>query len=243
MKFEAVVGAELMVQPGPRRRDAEPLLQGSQRVLRQSHPIVANLNSEHVVVAPRGDVDVPQPRLPGDAVLDRVLDERLEQQRRHQGLERLPLDVVPDDEAVGKPCPFDVEVLAKEVELGVQRHFLLAETLQREPQQLAEAHERAFGGLHVPMHQSRDRVERVEEKVRVELLAKGLELRLHEPDLELGDVRRVPARFPGVEKGIVQREDDPAPAQAADQCEDSESGYRAPQCRDELPRERSRPEP
>ena len=127
----------------------------------------------------------PAPDLPRDAVLDRVLDERLQQQRRYQRVECLGLDVVADHQTVGEACAFDLEVLAEKVELGVERDFLFAEPLEREPQQVAEPHQRAIGGVDVAVHQRGDRVQRVEEKMRMQLLLQRLELRLHEPGLQL----------------------------------------------------------
>ena len=50
------------------------------------------------------------------------------------------------------------------------------------------------GGLDVAVHQRRDRVERVEEEVRLQLPLQRLQLRLGEPRLELrGAERRGPA--------------------------------------------------
>jgi len=185
VKLEAVIGAELVLQARACGRDADPLLQGGQRVLREAHSVVPHFDPELVVIPARGDVDVTRPRFTRDTVFDRVLDERLQQQRRHQRVERLGLDLVPDHEAVGKTCSFDLQVLAEEVELGAERDFLFAEPLEREPQQVAQTHERPIGGVHVAVHQRRNGVQRVEQKVRMQLLVKGLELCLHEPGFQM----------------------------------------------------------
>ena len=49
----------------------------------------------------------------GDAVLDGVFHERLENQVRHQRVERFGLDVVAHDQAIGEACLLDLEILGK----------------------------------------------------------------------------------------------------------------------------------
>ena len=135
MEFKAVIGAELVRQPRARRGDADSLLERGQRILRQPHAVVAHLHHELVVLAAGADVDVPGAGLARDAVLDGVLDQRLQQQRRHEHVVGFRLHVVADDETVGEAGAFDLEVLAEEVELVLQRDLRLAETLERQAQQ------------------------------------------------------------------------------------------------------------
>ena len=193
VELEAVVGAEEVLQPRARRRDADALLQRRQRVFRQPDAVVAHFHPQLVALAARGDVDVAGPGLLRDAVLDRVLDERLEDQVRHERVERLGLHVEADDSRSAKRVCSIWRYLREEVELGLERDLLLADVLERQAQQVAQAHQRAIGGLDVAVHQRRDGVERVEEEVRVELLLERLQLRFDQPRLEL---RRCAARGP-----------------------------------------------
>ena len=151
----------------------------------------------------------PGPGLLRDAVLDRVLDERLQQQVRHQRVERVGLDVEADDEAIGEARLLDLEVLCEEVELGLERDFLLAELLERQAQQVAQPHQRPVGGLDVAVHQRRDRVQRVEQEVRVQLLLQRLELRLDQPGLELRRAQRAVPGLAVVEDGVAEADDGP----------------------------------
>ena len=134
VELEPVISAELMLQAGACRRHADTLVQCRQRIFRQADAVVSDLDPQLFVVVTCGDVDVACAGLPGDAVLDRVLDQRLQQQRRYQRIERLGLDVVADHQAVGETRTLDFEVLAEEIELRVERHFLLAKPLEREAQ-------------------------------------------------------------------------------------------------------------
>jgi len=58
MELETIIGAELVLQPRAGGRDADAFLQRRERVLRKPDAVVAHFEPEHVVVAPRGDVDV-----------------------------------------------------------------------------------------------------------------------------------------------------------------------------------------
>ncbi len=209
VELEPVVGAEEVLQPRAGRRHADALLQRRQRVLRQPHPVVADFHAQLVALAPGRDVDVPGPALLGHAVLDRVLDERLQDEVGHERVERLGLHVEAHDQAIGEARLLDLEVLRQEVELRLERDFLLADVLERQPQQVAQPHERAIGGLDVAVHQRRDGVQRVEEEVRVELLLERLELGLDEPRLELRRAERPVLRFAVVEDGVAQADDRP----------------------------------
>ena len=122
----------------------------------------------------------------GHAVLDRVLDERLQQERGQQRIERLGFDVEPHDQSIGESRLLDFEVLREEIELRLQRAFVLAQVLERHAEQIAEAHQRAIRGVDVAMHQRRNRVQRVEQEVRLQLMLQRGHLRLDELGLELG---------------------------------------------------------
>ena len=137
------------------------------------------------MVAARRDVDMAGPRLSPDPMLDGVLDKRLEDERWHEGVQRVFLDVVANDEAIGEAGALDLEILPEELDLGLERSLLLPEAFQAETQQVAQADERAVGGINVAVHQGRDRVERVEEEVRVQLLLERLQLRGHQARFQL----------------------------------------------------------
>jgi len=54
-------------------------------------------------------------------VFDRVLDERLQNQSRYFGIERVGIDFIADREPILKACLLDLEVLLEELDLFVQR--------------------------------------------------------------------------------------------------------------------------
>ena len=156
-----------------------------QPVLRQPDTVVPDFHPELVAVPTRGDLDVAGTRLSGHAVLDGVLDERLEDQTRHAGVQGFRLDVELHRQAIRETRLLDAEILLEELQLHLQGHFVVARVVEREPQQIAEVHEGAIRGLDILVHERGDRVQRVEQEMRVELLLKRRQLRLDQLRLEL----------------------------------------------------------
>ena len=78
------------------------------------------------------------------------------------------------------------QVAASELELAPQRHLGGVALIERVAEQLGEARDHALGGGRVVGDQRRDGVQRVEQEVRLQLLAQRVELRLGEMALELG---------------------------------------------------------
>ena len=126
VELEPEIRAELVLQPRARRRHADALLQRRQRV--SDRPTPSSRTSIHSLsCSRRAEMSMwPGPLLLGDAVLDRVLDERLQEQGRHERVERLGLDVEPHDQAIGEARLLDLEVLRQEIELRLQRDFAAA---------------------------------------------------------------------------------------------------------------------
>src|SRR5689334_10321147 len=69
----------------------------------------------------------------------------------------------------------DLEVLLDEVELLLQSELLGANAIEREAKQIAEPGEHGVGRVRIAMNQRRNRVQRVEEKVRVQLSLQRLQ--------------------------------------------------------------------
>src|SRR5204862_6260904 len=74
----------------------------------------------------------------------------------------------------------DLEVTANELELFVERDFLIEIAVERQAEKLAESREHCIGGFDVAVHQRRDRVQRVEKEMRLELHLERLQLRARE---------------------------------------------------------------
>jgi hypothetical protein len=102
-------------------------------------------------------------------VLDGVLGERLQQQHRHEDTARLLVDVEGAAQVSREAHALDVQVLLEQRELARERDFLLDLAAEDRAQQVAQSHEHRLGSVRVAVHEPGERVQRVEEEVRVEL--------------------------------------------------------------------------
>ena len=112
-------------------------------------------------------------------MLDGVLDERLENQPRHVGVERLRIDVELHGQPILEANLFDLEVLLQELQFLFQRDAGGAGAIEGEAEQIAEPADHAIRRFGIRVHERRDRVERVEQEVRVELRFERLEPGFH----------------------------------------------------------------
>src|SRR6202035_3203492 len=125
-------------------------------------------------------------------------DQRLQQKIGDQGVERLEVDVHRDREAALEPRLLDFEVLLQHLELLLQRDLLGARCVERHPKEVTQAIDHQIGRIQVDPHQPGNRVQRVEQKVRVKLALHRLQLRLHQTGLQMGGVEGARLRLAAV---------------------------------------------
>ena len=101
----------------------------------------------------------------------------------------------------------DLRVPAEQRQLLRQRGLHPGAAPQREPQHLAQAREQPFGARRVLPDQGRDRVQGVEQEVRLELRAQHVQPRLGELAGVGGGGDTAPARLPGVGEGLGRGDD------------------------------------
>ncbi len=135
------------------------------------------------------DLDRPAARARRDAVLDRVLDERLQRERRNHAIERVGVEPLDDAQTVAEAQLLEREIVADESHLVGQRHVLARRAFDVEhvAQHVAEPLERVLGGLRIATNERGERVQRVEQKVRIELAAQRRELGVHAQRIGAGD--------------------------------------------------------
>src|SRR5262249_21377796 len=147
--------------------------------------------------------------LPGDAVADGVFDYRLQKQVRHTGVHRVRLGFYPRRQAVLKTQPLDLQVAFQKLQLLLQGRLLLAGISQCHSEKFSQAGDHLVGGLHVFAHQRRDRMERVEKKMRVELHLQRSELRLRQLRLQLRGSELALLVAMVIIEGVAREEDRP----------------------------------
>src|SRR5262245_16124190 len=118
LRLDVEVEREPLADVG--ERDPVPLAMLVLRVVR-----VGELEVHLVAAAADRDLDRPRRGAGLDAVIDGVLDERLQQERRYERVARRVLGLPPHDEPRAEPELLELEVLAREVELLRERGEVL----------------------------------------------------------------------------------------------------------------------
>src|SRR5262249_398552 len=118
-----------------------------------------------------------------DSVFDRVLHYRLQQQVRHPGVEHAGFYFHLHRQTILKPDALYFKVAPQKLELLVQRNLLSPCTVQREPQKVTQPRQHFLWRGRLLVDQRWNRVQRVKQKVR-------LELHLERLKLCLGELRR-----------------------------------------------------
>ncbi len=181
--------------------------------------VVAHPEQDPLTVSPCSDLDLAIVLAVRDAVAERVLDERLQDEVRYHRLRHVLVHCPPDAQPVGEAHLFDLEILAREQQLLRQRDFVNVPRLEHASEHVAQARDQLHRDVRLSLpHQHRNRVERVEQEVRVELHPERLKLRARELPFERG-------RPPGI---LLVGPGEQEPVRAADQTEVDRHGDREP---------------
>src|SRR5260221_1383727 len=155
-------------------------------VRRETRPIVSNLYTQSAAVPFARNPNAPRLDFYGDSVPDGILHNGLQDQvgymRRQSGRRDFEIHRKP----VLETGQLDVQVAAQELQLLLQSDLLVIGIVERKPQEISQPRHHPVGRFHVRMQQRRNRVQRVEQKVRMQLHFEGAELGLRKLRLELG---------------------------------------------------------
>ena len=148
----------------------------SSRSSRNPIPSSSTSIMTRAVLAPAADDDRAGADLARQAVLDRVLDERLQDHARHDHVDGVGRNLLAHAQLRPEAHDLDVEVLVDRLELLPQRDEMLlaAQQTAQEAGQLVDQRSRR---LWLRANQRRDRRERVEEEMRIDLALERLDLR------------------------------------------------------------------
>ncbi len=206
-RTRAVRRAVQALQAIARVREADAAPQLGARAGAEADAVVADLDPQLVAVAARADLHQPVAGLRRHPMLDRVLHQRLQDQPRHFGVERLRVDVEAHRQPILEPRLLDLEIFLQELQLLLQRHAGRAGSIERDAQQIAQPADHPIGGVGVGVDERRDRVQRVEQEMRVQLGLERPQPRFDQSRLELRCLQRPPLRFAVVGERIAQADD------------------------------------
>jgi hypothetical protein len=175
------------LQAGPRVGESDAVMS---RRRHEARAAVAHFDDERAVFSHRADVHPPDSPLRVHPVLDRVLDDRLQDHRRHQPGERIGRNVPFDAQPIGEPNPLNGNVVVEEFHLARQRN-LFGVLLERRAEQSAQPADRLGDRRLVAFQRERrDRVQRIEQEVRVELCPQRRQARFGEVGAQVRIMKR-----------------------------------------------------
>src|SRR5579863_6200175 len=107
-------------------------------------------------------------------MLDRILDQWLQQHARHHHIERRWIEFLYDTQLLtAKADDFDVEIVIDKLEFFAQRSERLA-AVQQPSQNGGQLEDHVASRIWIEAHQRRNRIQRIEQKVRVDLVLQRL---------------------------------------------------------------------
>ena len=115
----------------------------------------------------------------------RVLDDRLEDQVWDAHVQNFRIDANVSGEAILKTNALDFEIAVQKFKFLSQGHFHRPRIFERQPEEVAQPRDHLARAFRVFTEQRRDRVKRVEEKVRMHLHLQRFQLRLHKLSVKL----------------------------------------------------------
>src|SRR5579872_538926 len=148
---------------------------------RQARPVVVDAQRKCFVQASGRNANRSTMSTFRDSVFDRVLYHRLQNQARNVCREKLCRNVDAEFETFGKTYFLDVEILLREVQLFSKRNLLAVGILEDSPEKIAQSGNHVYGCIvSFLAYQPGDGIESVEQKMRFDLAAQCIQLRLRE---------------------------------------------------------------
>src|ERR1700747_1585374 len=115
---------------------------------------------------------------------NRVLYQRLNKERRHQRESNIGRNLRLKSKLIAETNLLDRKIVFEERHLFNQRDLLLVLRFQRKPEQVAQVLDHAPRQLWITLHMRRNRVERIEQKMWIELHTQRIQPRLRKAVLQ-----------------------------------------------------------
>src|SRR5215468_4752148 len=120
-----------------------------------------------------------------NSVPNGVFNQGLKEKLRDQRVERRWINMRPDNQTILKTDLFNLKISFENFQFLPELDFVRHVSGQGATQQAAELEQHPIGRVNVPSHQHRNAVERVEEKVRMQLHSKSVELRFYQTSFKI----------------------------------------------------------
>src|SRR5262245_27359042 len=142
----------------------------------EPHTVVFNLNHDARLVAPAANHDCASTHFPREAMLNRVFDQRLEDHAWHHEIERVRRKILAHAQLWPETHHLDVEIFVDGFDFLPQRDEVLLAAKQP-PQQCGELVDQRARRFRFRPDERRDRCQRVEQKVWIDLTLERFNLR------------------------------------------------------------------
>ena len=170
--------------------------------------VVFHFNTHHAISRRRSDLNTAGGRV-SDRMSHRILDDRLQNQIGNANIQHFRIDVNVSREAILKTNALDLEIAVQKLDLLLQRHFHRAGVFERQSEEVAEPRDHLARAFSVFAQQSRNGMQRVEEKMRMNLHFQGFQLRLHELRAKLRSFQLTFAITVVVVERVAHQQDEP----------------------------------
>ena len=167
-------------------RCRQPHAAPRRRLTVRARPVVADLEHESIAVPAGTHRDRAGAAYRDPPVPDGILDQRLQDHRRDHSRVGAGLDNNIHAECVAEARLHQGHVQREHEQFVAKRDLVNLARAQGGPKQFPQLFQQLVGSLRVPVQGGRDRVQRVEEEVRLQLQAQVPELRFSQRAFDLG---------------------------------------------------------
>src|ERR1700730_10017372 len=203
-----------MTEAGARIRDSNPTA-ALRSVVVKSRPVIGDRDLEQSFPHAGLDGQSSRGQATSDPVTNRVLRQRLQAHVWDEGVHNFRTHLQVDLQPVLIANSLDFQVGLEEFELAAQGYLLGFGLLHGAAQQVPEASGQLFGlRVAAAPDERHDRIQRIEQEVRLKLILEYAQLRLHELRLELRRLDLGPAGIAVIVEDFTGADDDPVRKQA-----------------------------
>src|SRR5271157_587695 len=186
LQSHLVVVVVKLLQAGARVLQSHSLRRNDSTVESKSLAVVADLQPQFVENLAGRDANEARSAARTDAVADGIFYQRLQKKAGNERRQSVALNVHVHLQPVLEAGLLNVDVLLQKGQLATERHFVDAHRVQRKAQQVGQLQRHVLGSETVVTCQRSNRVQCIEQEVRLKLDLQYLKLGVRELRFQLG---------------------------------------------------------
>src|SRR6266446_5167808 len=171
-------------------------------------PAITNLQDQAAVFAMRLNREFHRTVSRFHSMAQRIFQQRLQNKLRHERLVQGWVNRIGHAQFILEAFLHQVEIQPRDFQFFREGNLMRARGLEREAQEVAQLRDHRVRGSNVFVHDGRNRVQRVEEEVRLQLQTQIFQLRLSQLCPEFGGGKLLGLRDPQTFKIIVNGHED-----------------------------------